>query len=56
MGDTSADINITFLNDVFKEELYVENPLRFETHDRKTHVCKLKKALYKLRRNAWDNT
>ena len=56
MGDTSTDIKITFLNDVVKEEVYVEQPLGVETHDRQTHVCKLKKALYKLRRNPWDNT
>ena len=56
MGDTSADIKITFLNDVVKEEVYVEQPLGVETHDRKTYVCKLKKALYELRRHPWDNT
>ena len=38
MGDTSADIKITFLNDVVKEEVYVEQPLGVETHDRKTRV------------------
>ena len=47
-GDTSNDINITLLNDVVKEEVYVEKPLGVKTHDRKNHVCKLKKALYKL--------
>ena len=26
------------------------------THVKKTHVCKLKKALYELRRHPWDNT
>ena len=31
-------------------------PLEVKTHDRKTHVCKLKKAMYKLRRHPWDNT
>ena len=31
-------------------------PLEVKTHDRKTHVCKLNKALYKLRRHPWDNT
>ena len=43
------DVNTTFLNGVVKEEVYVEKPLGFETHDRKTHVCKLKKALYGLK-------
>ena len=56
MGDTLADIKITLLNDVVKEEVYVEQPLGVETHDRQTHVCKLKKTLYKLRRHQWDNT
>ena len=54
MGDTSADIKITFLNDVVKEEIYVEQPLGVETHDKQTHVCRLKKALYKLRRHPWE--
>ena len=56
MGDTSTDIKITLLNDVVKEEVYTEQPLGVETHDRKTYVCKLKKALYELRRHPWDNT
>ena len=43
------DVNTTFLNGVVEEELYVEQPLGFETHDRKTDVCKLKKALYGLK-------
>ena len=54
MGDTPADIKTTFLNGVVKEEVYIEQPLGVETHDRKTHVCKLKKALYELKRNPWD--
>ena len=37
-------------------QVYVEQPLGDETYDKKTHVCKLKKALYKLRRNQWDRT
>ena len=48
MGDTLVDIKTTFLNGVVKEEVYVEHPLGVETHDRQTHVCKVKKALYKL--------
>ena len=46
MGDTSTDIKTTFLNDIVKEEVHVEQPLGVETHDRQSHVCKLKKALY----------
>ena len=43
------DVKIAFLNGVVEEEVYVEQPLRFETHDRETHVCKLKKVLYGLK-------
>ena len=43
------DVKTSFLNGVFEEEVYVEQPLRFETHDRETHVCKLKKSLYGLK-------
>ena len=43
------DVKTSFLNDVMEEKVYVEQPLGFETHDRKTHVCKLKKALYGLK-------
>ena len=32
------DVKTTFLNGVFEEEVYVEQPLVFETHDRKNHV------------------
>ena len=32
-----------------EEEVYVEQPLSFETHDRESHVCRLKKALYSLK-------
>ena len=31
-------------------------PVGVEAHDRKTHVYKLKKALYELRRHTSDNT
>ena len=37
-------------------QVYIEQPLGVETHDRQTHVCKLKKALYELKRHPWYNT
>ena len=43
------DVKTAFLNGVVEEEVYVEQPLSFETHDWETHVCKLKKALYGLK-------
>ena len=42
------NVKTTFLNGVFEEEVYVEQPLGFETHDRQSHVCRLKKVLYSL--------
>ena len=39
------DVKTAFLNGVVEEEVYVEQPLGFETHDKEFHVCKLKKAL-----------
>ena len=45
MGDTPANIKTTFLNGVVEEELYIEKPLGFETHERHPHLGKLKKAL-----------
>jgi hypothetical protein len=32
------DVKTTFLNGVVEEEVYMEQPQGFETHDRKTHV------------------
>ena len=43
------DVKTAFLNGVVEEEVYAKQPLSFETHDRKSHVCKLKKALYGLK-------
>ena len=43
------DVKTVFLNGVVEEEVYVEQPLNFETHDMESHMCRLKKALYDLR-------
>ena len=43
------DVKTTFLNGVVEEEVYVEHPLGFETHDKESHVCILKKHLYGLK-------
>ena len=43
------DVKTNFLNVVVEEEVYVEQPLSFETHDRESHVCRLNKSLYILK-------
>ena len=43
------DVKTKLLNGIVEEKVYVEQPLGFETHDRETHVCKLKKYLYSLK-------
>ena len=43
------DVKTSFLNGVVEEEVYVEQPLGFETHDSESRVCRLKKALYSLK-------
>jgi hypothetical protein len=43
------DVKTTFLNGVIKEEVYIEKPQGFEVEDRRSHVCRLKKALYRLK-------
>ena len=43
------DAKTSFLNGVVEEEVYVEQRLGFETHDRESHVCRLNKSPYDLR-------
>ena len=43
------DVKTTLLNGVVEEEVSVEQPLDFETHDRESHVCRLKKSMYGLK-------
>eukprot|EP00253_Pinus_taeda_P007207 PITA_07207 len=49
------DVKSAFLNGVLKEEVYVEQPLRYEKKGEEHKVCKLKKALYRLKQapRAW---
>jgi hypothetical protein len=43
------DVKTTFLNGEIEEEFYIENPKGFIVHSEKSHVCRLKKALYGLK-------
>lgn len=48
-----TDLKSPFLNDVVEEEFYIEQPEWFETYDRDSHVCRLKRSLYGLKPQAW---
>eukprot|EP00253_Pinus_taeda_P032078 PITA_32078 len=49
------DVKTAFLHVLIKEEVYVEQPERFEIYDQKSHLCRLKKTLYGLKQatQAW---
>jgi hypothetical protein len=49
------DVKTTFLNGVIEEEVYIEKPQGFEVHQRESHVFRLKKSLYGLKKapRAW---
>ena len=44
------DVKETFVNGVIEEEVYIEQTPSFETHDKKTHVCRINKVLYLLKK------
>ncbi|GKA53255.1 retrovirus-related pol polyprotein from transposon TNT 1-94 [Tanacetum coccineum] len=52
------DVKSAFLNGKLKEEVYVKQPLGFESNEFPNHVCKLDKALYELKQDpkAWYET
>nr|GEY09327.1 retrovirus-related Pol polyprotein from transposon TNT 1-94 [Tanacetum cinerariifolium] len=43
------DVKSAFLNGKLKEQVYVKQPLGFESNEFPNHVCKLNKALYGLK-------
>jgi hypothetical protein len=43
------DVKTTFLNEKIEQEVFVEQPDSFVLHNKDTHVCKLRKALYGLK-------
>ena len=49
------NVKATFLNGVIEKQVYIEQPQCFEVKERRTHVCKLKKDMYRLKQSprAW---
>jgi hypothetical protein len=49
------DVKTCFLNGEIEEEVYIKEPEGFELNGRESHVCKLKKSLYGLKKTprAW---
>ena len=49
------DVKKAFLNGMIEDEVYIEQPQWFEFENKVTHVCKLKKALFGLKKDprAW---
>ncbi|GJZ77924.1 retrovirus-related pol polyprotein from transposon TNT 1-94 [Tanacetum coccineum] len=43
------DVKSAFLNGKISEEMYIQQPSRFESSEFPDHVCKLDKALYRLK-------
>ena len=43
------DVKTSFLKRVIEEEVYIENPDGFDVENMETHVCRLRRALYRLK-------
>jgi hypothetical protein len=43
------DVKTAFPNGIIKEEVYIEKPEDFETFNRESHVCRLKRELYGMK-------
>ena len=48
---SSVDIKNVFLNDIFNEEIYIEQPPSFVAQGEFANVCRLKKSLYILKQS-----
>jgi hypothetical protein len=48
------DVHNTLLNEIFQEEVYIEQPPSFTHHTLASHMCHLHKSLYDLKQVLWD--
>ena len=48
------DVLTTFLNGEIEEEAYIEQLDGFVTHEKESHVWRLKKALFRLKQSPHD--
>ena len=44
------DVKTTFLNDMIEEEVYIEQLEGFDTFDHESHVCRVTRELYGLKK------
>ena len=44
------DVKTTFLNGEVEEDIYIQQPEGFSVHGNESHVCKMKKSLYGLKK------
>jgi len=44
------DMTMTLLNFIIEEEVYIEKPKGFNVHGMDSHVCRLRRALYGIKK------